>query len=322
MDSQALVQLALIQLACSQRELASRLQVSPAQVTKWKNGEHLSSNMEAKLRKLAGIGDRPAKFVAMAGSVEAADKWAALIDYLADEALDNSESGYETSPLEADESQRQLLCVLTFSALSSMGVRIPQTFPEELNVDMDPDLDQDILEFDSILEGDPYAATIRSMFRALTDVYGFFAAYLSELIYDSTTELFDAGENIEHSLLDLAACKIAVDASFAPKFEQFRRATLKDYSSWLQDVKESAFRAGIPLRAELLDLVHDSHDSLGHEAEAEALGFNASRIHPDIYMNELLVGVRLIHQVLPEIMKKLGIYEKFKVDHSKLTLGR
>ena len=32
----------------------------------------------------------------------------------------------------------------------------------------------------------------------------------------------------------------------------------------------------------------------GHAAEREALGFNDRNLHPDIYMNELLVGMRLI----------------------------
>jgi hypothetical protein len=66
-------------------------------------------------------------------------------------------------------------------------------------------------------------------------------------------------------------------------------------------------------------MVNDDHDSLGHTAEAEALGFNAVRLHPDIYMNELLQGMRIIHQVLPAIMKKLGMDEKdFTLDRSEL----
>jgi hypothetical protein len=86
-------------------------------------------------------------------------------------------------------------------------------------------------------------------------------------------------------------------------------------------VKDKSFRAGAPLRAELMDMVNDDHDSLGHTAEAEALGFNAARLHPDIYMNELLQGMRTIHQVLPAIMKKLGMDEKdFVLDRSELFI--
>ncbi|MDR2209543.1 MAG: hypothetical protein LBE22_11295, partial [Azoarcus sp.] len=77
-----------------------------------------------------------------------------------------------------------------------------------------------------------------------------------------------------------------------------------------------------PLGAELLNMVYDSPEELGLEAERESLGFNQGRLHPDIYMDELLTGMRVIHQVLPAILKKLGIEDEFQLDSSELRLGR
>ena len=51
------------------------------------------------------------------------------------------------------------------------------------------------------------------------------------------------------------------------------------------------------------------------------MGLNNANLHPDIYMNELLVGMRAIHQVLPAIMRKLGIEEEFQLDEADFYNG-
>jgi transcriptional regulator with XRE-family HTH domain len=315
MHSEALVQLALDALSCSQKDLAIRLDVSPTQISKWKKGEHMSPEMEKKLRDLARIGQKDPSFVLAAGSLAEAGKWERLIRRLADMAHDNAETGYSTLPLDDDEG---FLCGQTFRVLGEMGVVLPKEFPKELDVDDEEALDD---EFWESIEQNPYAALIYRLYKSLNDVYGFYAAYVAELIDDEELDLMATSAcNIEPCLLSLAACKIEVSPELAPKLNELRSRVTKDYEEWLRVVKDKAFRAGVPLRAELLGLVHDSSDELGHEAEAESLGINASRVHPDIYMNELLVGMRAIHQALPAIMKKLGIYEEFTLDTSELRI--
>jgi hypothetical protein len=174
----------------------------------------------------------------------------------------------------------------------------------------------------------PYSSLIYKIYQSLTNVYGFYSAYVSNLVHNNELDLWGTvGSEIDFSLMELAASKLDIEEEglaikfpdLATKFPEFRYRIKEDYGKWLNVVKETAYRAGVPLRAELLDMVHRSDEELGNKADSESLGFNSSRLHPDIYMNELLQGMRVIHQVLPAIMKKLGI--EFKLDKSELQTG-
>lgn len=319
MRAEALVQLALNALSCSQKELASRLGVSPTQISKWKKGEHMSFEMEEKIREISDIGDANPEFVLWAGSLDEAQKWERLIRYLADIADFQAETGYNTYPLQDEEGN---LCWSTFHTLKEMGVALPPQFPEELNFDYEEVCDRsdsDATRVSDLLEQNPYSALILDIFLSLNNVYGFYTAYVSEFFQDEELDLQSTvAADLEYCLMELAASKVKVDKNLASNFKEFKYRVTKDFDEWLNLIKEKAYRAGLPLRAELLSMVHATSDELGHEAEAESLGFNSSRIHPDIYMNELLCGMRVIHQVLPAIMKKLGLDKEFELDESEL----
>jgi transcriptional regulator with XRE-family HTH domain len=315
-DSEAMagVELALAMLGISQKELAVRLGVSPGQISKWKSGEYMSSEMEQRIKELTKIGDLSSSVVLWAGSLQNAKQWDKLFHYLAEMANEGGETGYDAYLLQ-DELDN--LTWHTVHTLNEMGVAPPKAFPRDLALDYGK-IDWEEIE---IIYENPYVALVNKLYKSYVDVYGFYAAYIDELLNDNT--LFEklSGEgtaNIEPCLMELAAAKLAVDRNFAPKFAEFRYKVHNDYRKWLTLLRDEALRAHVPIRAELMDMISDSHDALGHEAEAEALGFNKSRLHPDIYMNELLVGMRVLHQILPEIMKKLDIYNDFKLDRSEL----
>lgn len=320
MNSSAYIDLAIKILKCTQKDLATRLNVSPTQISKWKKGEYISFDMQEKIKALLDIGDYEPEFILSTGSLKNAKKWGDLIQYIAELAYEGAETGYDTLPL---QSEPELLIQNTADILENIGVKFPTEFPKTLDLDFKSDDESDQDAISDQIENNKICSIIFSIFEALNDVYGFYAAYMVDFFYDYDLDLESTDAcNIEPCLIELAASKIEPPSEeFAPNFKSFRYETIKSYKEWINIVKDKAFRAGIPLRAELMNLIYDSLPSIGHEAEAESLGINDSRIHPDIYMNELLTRMRLIHQVLPEIMKKLEIFDKFEVDDSSLRLN-
>lgn len=314
-----LVNLALKRQQCTQKALAKMLNVSPTQISAWKKGgAHMSDEMSGKLTELAGLAEKQSEFEAWAGSPVDEDKWTRLFGILARNADSSDESGYHCSVLIEEE---EYMGLMTARMLIDLGVEAPKPFPAalEMVIDVEPEDDQDNEDQDEAIQADPVASLVWKAYRAFTDVSGFYHAFVAKHAHNPALDL-DEQETMEREadLLLLAACKLDLPA-YATKSREASSKVRSDFRKWLSIIKHAAISARSPLGAELMHLVTEDHDPLGHEAEAESLGFNESRLHPDIYTNEILVGMRMLHQVLPTLLDKLGV--DFKLDEQGLKIN-
>lgn len=196
MNSAALVQLALDAQTCSQKELAALLKVSPTQISKWKR-----ASISRRIWRI-DCAHSPKSRILIPNLSPGPDrwntqKWNRLLRFLADLISENAETGYHTAPLEEDEFNQ--LGWQTFLTLREMGVAIPISFPKELDFDYEADFadDDDSVELHiEALEAHPFTSLIMSIYHALNDVYGFYAAYVEEIIMDDELELFDSPPGI------------------------------------------------------------------------------------------------------------------------------
>lgn len=313
MGSKTLIELALKTLGVNQKQLASHLHVSPTQITKWKNDEHMSFDMQKNLEAILNLQGIDPEFAALIGSIESAKVWNKIILFLAESASGQSETGYYTLPL--IEELDSLVWEIG-SIMSDIGLNLPKDIPEELKtIDFDNfyglNNDDDITCEKNwhILQSNIYTSTIEEMLLNLNDVYGYYAAYISKLFYSpkfkGDMEIDDIELSISSSLLPMAATSLEnIDT---PEFKDFRYEILESVKELMLKLKNKCIEQNIPLAVELMDFIYVDHGQLGHEAEAESLGFNDYRVHPDIYMSEILIGLRNIEKRQLLIMKKLGI---------------
>jgi hypothetical protein len=134
------------------------------------------------------------------------------------------------------------------------GDRPPLTFPDDLrpvlptsNEDLDGENPDEDLEDDFVddpLNANPYTVVIQQIYASLANVAGFCSAYVNELTNED--ELLDIGLEASGCLMQLAACKIEVDATFAPAFGAFKRKWEKQYREWIDAIKDARISRGNP----------------------------------------------------------------------------
>ena len=316
--SKWLIEIALKELNMNQATLARVLDVSAGQVSRWRNhNDYMSVEMSDKIKRLCEIEDIPTELVFVSGSVENAKVWSQAISICYDSARECSESGYENEFNDPINHRFHIGTVLDL-----LGVTIAQKMTEDMaQILMGEASDQEMQERDEFWDeflSIPVAKLIFEISTRMVDVSAFYYQFMFDL--DHPDEYFNKVDDLEIYTAHLAALKCHLDPEVAVKAEEFRIEWFDFFSTRIIEIKDLSNRLNIPLKAELMDLLSQDVGDLADTVNNDVHGLS-TQIHPDKYMNELLIGMRVIHQVLPAILKKLEIYDDFDLDTDAIYEG-
>ncbi len=318
--SKDLIELALKELKCNQKELAKMLEVSQTQITKWKAGEYMSWEAEEKLTEMLNLDGLNASLVLKVHGVENAKVWTGIINYIVHDACENSESGYNMESYTLIESE--LMATILVRWLVDSGFKFEQELPDDLKkaAEMIPLYesgleDVDYEDIDNALFADLRCRLIRTTLSYLDDLYGFYSAFIYS--YSDEEDLYDKVYEIETLLLDVAFLKMSESEEYFASNEikcvmdEHRRTHYNIVENNLNDIKRTLIASGRPYAYEITGITClEDFNELGAHAEVKSYGLTENKYHPDMYMNELIHGNRLLHAILPLICEKLDISDE------------
>lgn len=322
MNSITIIQHALKTLNCSQKELAERLGVSAAQVSKWKKGEAISAGNREKLDLLLGLENDmlSATSLGLFGSKDVAMKWLRVLKELRETSIDGSETQWNSVEFDEDCSFFSFVDEL-LSKLAEIGYPIPQYFPTNLElpdgVESHIDLDEEEApRYHEVLFNNTFVSDLSTLFEDFLNVEAYCLAFVEQ--YDCEDDLYEAAQKLTFSLPSLVIAKSVGLFKGNSDFERFRAETIRRVNGEIINFKEILFKRGHPIQHDIGILTKASAESLGRLAEGEAFRswFNPEG-HPDYFLNAMHQRLKVINSVLDLVRVKLGITDEEVLEHVK-----
>ena len=304
-SSKCLIEVALKELGVNQKQLAERLNVSTGQISRWKNhGDYISADLTKKLTTLCKLDETSPEFALFVGSIKNAKRWEKVIESCFDVAFDNyGDFGSALHGYGMDYVSSEIA-----TTLKGLGIEFPSKVPVLVEMEFnEQELTNEQWQAYSEI---PQVKVLSELISEYVVLENFYNTYIHSLNSYVDDDLFELSIEIHGNLFQLAACKMDIPVELSVSNDEHRFKWERWYRTKISELKAAAVERKIPLKEELLKLVNDETESVANTTEYEAWGFNNNRIHPDIYMHEILLRLRRIDKVLPFIIKKLGIDEE------------
>lgn len=227
-----------------QMDIAKKLNVSRAQVSRWKAGESIPFNRQDELNELAGLFGYNQEWAILIGTEERSNAWT---DYVLE-----LNKQIDDGPCQEIADAPEIAVPHLFMCLNKIGVQIPDELPKIKNFEDDAALeDFDILLLEVLENLNMLTSWIKDSFDHLDEDMGFFDLY-SELVSMSyeLAVIYIENEYIEKKLMDES------------KVKDHRKKTFSIIEKHLKKICEYMNENKLPIYKNYFDLIEKDPDSL------------------------------------------------------------
>lgn len=294
-----LIKLALQLLSCSQQQLATMLSVSPTQITKWKQNEYMSIEMEEKIRELIDIGTLNPIFILSFLSTEKAKNWIELIIAITRKA----EKEYNNQLPHLSNQEIETITAQFLETLYDLNYPLPIPYPDKLDNFIQDDSDIRCDPLNEWTENNDFCTLIHQFFSSFLHTHGFYTEHIENIQNTfPNSPLSDAIAKLKVQIIHLSIINSHSILQSLPSFNEYQNRTQEYCTNLLNYIKKETFKRHFSLEVELMDLLNNSSPNLEKNAQ-----HTPEKQHPDIYMDEMLQHMRFMRTALTAILEKLEI---------------
>ena len=164
-----------------QKDIAENLNVSKAQVSKWKSGEHIPHERREKLLSMAGLFGYDSEWAILVGSESNSERWISYMAHM-NEIVDDNVCSFEL------EDEPEIYSPIILTALVEQGLKLPKTAPNISDMEKD---EYRFTDFDNFIHD-------------YLTCYGPMIEWSRVYLLSEDDELFDHFGNITAHSIDLA----------------------------------------------------------------------------------------------------------------------
>lgn len=278
-ESQVLVDYVLQQTKLSQAQLARRLKVSRAQISKWKAGDYLSSDRTSELLTLAGLFDTSnPEWAIFAKTKENAEAWYAYVSLI----LEDVESG--STLKDAFQDMPELCVGHLITDLLHLGAKIESSAPSGIVVENENELT-------------PIASALWGILQAWGELRDWMDSTLNfgDMTDDAEMKMMDAVGSLEWATSSLALAHVERNVLYKigveeKKLDDLIKKSTGQIDGYLHEICTVRTKYGLPITEDYFQLLYLPSDDL-----AEADIFRPGYFGPEEKIKAYLpYGQRLI----------------------------